>query len=76
MVDDSKKGPKRAFFIPLNGAETLRAACRARDQGPQGLFHSLKASAWLHANPAQHQAENAAHEPEKLKWWNWKDSAP
>lgn len=54
LVDDSNKGPSRAFFVSFNGAETLCATCRERDQRPQGLFHCLKAFARLHANPAHH----------------------
>jgi len=71
-------GPKLAAMLMELGyrqPEDLRSA------DPERMYHDLIR---LHGTPvdrcvlyvfrcAVYYASNGVHEPEKLKWWNWKD---
>jgi Pathogenicity locus len=51
-----------------------------RDQDPENMYHSICAIRGAHIDPcvlyafrcAVYFASNQIHDPELLKWWNWK----
>ena len=59
----------------------LRGVDELRGRDPQALYEATEALAGMHVDRcvlyvyrcAVYFAETANPEPEKLKWWNWKD---
>jgi len=53
-----------------------------RDADPEQMYEHLSALRGMHIDPcvlyvfrcAVYFADNTVHDPERLKWWNWKDT--
>lgn len=89
MADDKQAALRELRMIPGVGkvvAEDLWSLGirRVRDlagRDPQGLYDELRCRAGGKLDRcmlytmrcAVYYAGNAVHDPEKLKWWNWKD---
>ncbi len=73
-------GPSLASDLYLVG---IREVAELRDQNPQVLYDELCTQAGSRVDRcvlyvfrcAVYYASESRHDPEKLKWWNWKDSA-
>ena len=58
----------------------IRSIADLRGRSPQALYEQLCAQAGMQVDRcmlyvfrcAVYYASNETHEPEKLKWWNWK----
>ncbi|HLX41895.1 MAG TPA: helix-hairpin-helix domain-containing protein [Bryobacteraceae bacterium] len=73
-------GPSLASDLYLVG---IREVAELRGQNPQVLYDELCTQAGSRVDRcvlyvfrcAVYYASESRHDPEKLKWWNWKDSA-
>ncbi|MFQ6087653.1 MAG: helix-hairpin-helix domain-containing protein [Candidatus Methanofastidiosia archaeon] len=59
----------------------FRSVQELKDQNPEELYLKLSAQRGMHVDrcmlyvfrSAVYYASNKRHDPELLKWWNWKD---
>lgn len=59
----------------------LNSVAELRGQSPEHMYEQLMQQAGAHIDRcvlyvfrcAVYYASNKTHDPEKLKWWNWKD---
>lgn len=88
--DDKRGGGDELQAIPGVGpsiAQDLRSLGIARvadlkDRNPQMLYEALNVLTGTRQDPcmlytfrcAVYYASRKRHDPEKLKWWNWKDA--
>ena len=60
----------------------FRSVQELKDKNPEELYCKLSAQKGMHVDRcvlyvfrcAVYYASNTRHDPELLKWWNWKDS--
>lgn len=59
----------------------ITRVAQLKGRSPEGLFNKLRAMTGGYQDPcvlysfrcAVYYASHTRHDPEKLKWWNWKD---
>lgn len=59
----------------------FRSVAELRDQDPEAMYEQLMQKVGAHIDrcvlyvfrEAVYYASHTTHDPEKLKWWNWKD---
>ncbi|MDO8736782.1 MAG: helix-hairpin-helix domain-containing protein [Thermoleophilia bacterium] len=73
-------GPKIALKLQSIG---IRRVSDLKDANPEKLYSKLEKTMGVHVDPcvlyvfrtAVYYSSRKKHDPEKLKWWNWKDIA-
>ena len=71
-------GPKIAQKLRSIGVSRVNDL---RDANPEELYNNLEKTVGAHVDPcvlyvfraAVYYASRQEHDPEKLKWWNWKE---
>jgi Pathogenicity locus len=74
-------GPSLARDLLDLGFQSLE---ELRDQNPENMYQSICTRRGMHIDPcvlyafrcAVYFASNQTHDPELLKWWNWKTIPP